>query len=99
MATKRKKSRRTRRSCKHGKLKRQVRTKSGRKRKCKKQRRKSSKSRKKKGSRTRKRSRKHKLVTFTSYSGGSNLGISTDGTLSYGYSDPNTRLDANCTIL
>ena len=36
MATKRKKVRKTRRSCKNGKLKRPIKTKSGRKRKCKK---------------------------------------------------------------
>jgi hypothetical protein len=91
MTTKVRKTRKSRKTCKHGKLKKSVRTKSGRKRKCKKKRRKSSKKSKRK--------RKHKIVTFRSYSGGSNLGISTDGTLRYGYSDPNTNMEANCIIL
>ena len=102
MATRR--YRKSRKSCKYGKLKRPVRTKSGRKRKCKKKRKRSSKRRKRKTRKSRKRKskkkrRKHKVFTYSSRVGGTSMGVSSDGSMSYGYSDPSGSTNVSCVIM
>ncbi len=97
-----------RRTCKYGKLKRPVRTKSGRKRKCKTKRKVSSKRRskrsrkkkhtKKRNTKRKKSRRKHNIITYTSHSPGSSMGISSDGSMRYRSSDKYGSSSVYCVI-